>query len=155
MPMLSHPTQSLSLAATSTFESLAFLAPEAAPPVGAELVPVAATASVTWRGPLVGRVVIGVSAGVLHAVAENMLGPEAAADPAVQRDALGEVANVVTGNVLPMVAGADAVFRLDAPADAGASPFAAAPGEARHALVHLRMDEGDAVVALFAPPEAA
>jgi hypothetical protein len=153
--MLSHPTPSLSLAATSTFEALAFLIPEECPPLGAELVPLAATASVTWRGPVVGRVVIGVSDGVLAAVTGNMLGADAATDPAVQRDALGEVANVVTGNVLPMVAGADAVFRLDAPADAGPAPFTPRAGEARRAIVHLRMDEGDAVVALFAPPEAA
>jgi len=31
------------------------------------------------------------------------------------RDALGEVANVVCGNLLPEIAGRDAVFRLDAP----------------------------------------
>jgi hypothetical protein len=153
--MLSHPTRSLSQAATSTFEALAFLVPEECPPVGAELVPLAASASVTWRGPVVGRVVIGVSDGVLAAVAGNMVGADAAADPAVRRDALGEVANVVTGNVLPLVAGADAVFRLDAPADGGPTPFAPAAGEARRAIIHLRMDEGDAVVALFAPPEAA
>jgi hypothetical protein len=33
----------------------------------------------------------------------------------LQRDALGEVANVVCGNLLPLVAGAEAVFRLSAP----------------------------------------
>ena len=153
--MPTNPVKSLSRAATSTFESLAFLVPEECPAAGAELVPLAAGASVTWRGPLAGRVVVGVAEGVLHAVAGNMLGEAAGADPAVRRDALGEVANVVTGNVLPLVAGAAAVFRLDAPrVHDGAPSFAPAPGEVRAAIVHLRMDEGDAVVAFFADAAA-
>ena len=148
--MPTNPVKSLSRAATSTFESLAFLVPEECPAAGAELVPLAAGASVTWRGPLAGRVVVGVADGVLRAVATNMLGT-AGDDPAVRRDALGELANVVTGNVLPLVAGAEAVFRLDAPqVHDGAPSFAPAPGEARAAIVHLRFDEGDAVVAFFA-----
>ncbi|MCU0626163.1 MAG: chemotaxis protein CheX [Gemmatimonadaceae bacterium] len=153
--MLTNPTTSLSRAATSTFESLAFLVPEELPAIGAELVPLAASASVTWRGPVTGRVVIGVSRGVLRAVAENMLGAHAADDATTQRDALGEVANVVTGNVLPLVAGADAVFRLDAPALADGASFAAHAGETRHALLHLRMDEGDAILAFYAEAAAA
>lgn len=153
--MPTNPTKSLSRAATSTFESLAFLVPEEQPPAGATLVPLAAAATVGWRGPFRGRVTVGVTQGVLRAVAENMLGAAAAADDRTRRDALGEVANVVTGNVLPLVAGAEAVFRLDAPQVADAPDLAPRPGEERRAIVHLRMDEGDAVVAFFADAEAA
>ena len=153
--MPTNPVKSLSRAATSTFESLAFLVPEEQPAVGATLVPLAAGATVGWRGPFGGRVTIGVTAGVLRAAAGNMVGAEAAADPAVRRDALGEIANVVTGNVLPLVAGATAVFRLDAPVVAADADFAPRDGEERRALVHLRMDEGDAIVAFFQGAAAA
>ena len=50
------------------------------------------------------------------ALAANMLGvSDAEADARTRRDALGEVANVVCGNVLPLVGGRHAVFHLGAP----------------------------------------
>ena len=140
---------SLLRAATSTFESLALLFPEACSADGAAFIPLAAAFSVSYHGADHGRVVVGVTSGVLRALAENMLGSVAAPDPDVQRDALGELVNVVTGNVLPMVHGAAAVFALDAPALAGDAPFTALDGESQVALLRLQMDEGDALVALF------
>lgn len=147
MPM--PPTTSLFQAATSTFESLALLFPEERPADGVEFIPMTSVMSVTYRGECTGRVVIGASAGVLEALAENMLGAAAAPDPSLQRDALGEVANVITGNVLPMMHGARAVFHLDAPAERDNAALQAASGETRLAVTHLEMDEGTAVVAMF------
>lgn len=148
-------TTSLFQAATSTFESLALLFPEQGSIEGAEFLPLAATVSVTYRGAGAGRLVVGVTAGILPALAENMLGVAAAPDPQVQRDALGELANVVTGNVLPLINGATAVYRLDAPIDAGSAPFAASDGEVRQAFARLQMDEGEALLALFSHDQAA
>ena len=147
--MPQHPTTSLLQAATSTFESLALLFPEPCSTDGAEFIPLAAAFSVTFHGAGTGRVVVGVSAGVLPALAENMLGSSAAPDPQLQRDALGELVNVVTGNVLPMVHGAAAVFRLDAPAQVEDEPFTARDGEMQVALARVRMDEGEAILAMF------
>jgi CheY-specific phosphatase CheX len=142
-------TTSLFQAATSTFESLALLFPEPLSTDGAEFLPLAAAVNVIYRGAGDGRVVVGVTAGVLPALAENMLGAAAAPDPQLQRDALGELVNVVTGNVLPLVNGATAVFRLDAPTPAGDEPFRALDGERQEAFVRLQMDEGEALLALF------
>ncbi len=142
-------TTSLCQAATSTFESLALLFPELGSVEGAEFLPLAATVSVAFRGAGEGRVVVGVTAGILSALAENMLGAAAAPDVQVQRDALGELANVVTGNVLPLINGAKAVYRLDAPIDAGDAPFGARAGEVRQAFTRLQMDEGEALLAIF------
>jgi CheY-specific phosphatase CheX len=147
-------TTSLFQAATSTFESLALLFPEPGSVEGAEFVPLAATVSIAYRGAGMGRVVVGVTAGILPALAENMLGAAAAPDSQIQRDALGELANVVAGNVLPLVNGAAAVYRLDAPADAGDAPFDVRDGEVRQAFTRLQMDEGDALVALFSEGSA-
>lgn len=148
-------TTSLYQAATSTFESLALLFPESCSTEGAEFIPLAIAVDVTYRGAGNGRVVVGVTAGVLSALAENMLGAAAAPDPQVQRDALGELANVVTGNVLPMINGAAAVFRLDAPRPAGDDPFRAQDGEELLAFTRLQMDEGEALLALFGRDDAA
>ncbi len=148
-------TTSLFQAATATFESLALLFPEQGSVEGAEFLPLAATVSVAYRGAGTGRVVVGVTAGILPALAENMLGAAAAPDVQVQRDALGELANVVTGNVLPLINGASAVYRLDAPGDAGVMPFGARAGEVRQAFTRLQMDEGEALLALFSHDETA
>jgi CheY-specific phosphatase CheX len=142
-------TTALLQAATATFESLAMLFPEPRSTDGAEFIPLAATYSVTFRGAGVGRVVVGVTSGVLPALAENMLGAAAVPDCQLQRDALGELVNVVTGNVLPLVHGAAAVFRLDAPAAELDVPFAARAGESQVALARLHMDEGDVLLAMF------
>lgn len=153
--MLQPATTSLLQAATSTFESLALLFPELGSADGAEFIPLEAAVSVTYHGAGTGRVVVGVTAGVLPALAENMLGAAATPDVQLQRDALGELANVVTGNVLPLINGAAAVFRLDAPSPAGDAPFRARVGERQAAFTRLRMDEGEALLALFTHDEAA
>ena len=147
--MLQPATTSLFQAATSTFESLALLFPEQQSADGAEFIPLEAAVSVTYHGAGTGRVVVGVTSGVLPALAENMLGSAAAPDQQLQRDALGEVANVVTGNVLPLINGATAVFRLDAPVAAGETPFRVQAGETQLAFTRLQMDEGEAIIALF------
>ena len=146
--MLQPATTSLFQAATSTFESLALLFPEPCSIEGAEFMPLAAAFSVTYHGAGNGRVVVGVTAGVLPALAENMLG-SAAPDQQMQRDALGELVNIVTGNVLPLINGAAAVFKLDAPTPAGDEPFRPRDGETQAAFTRLQMDEGEAILALF------
>lgn len=147
--MLQPATTSLFQAATSTFESLAMLFPERCSADGTDVLPLEATVSVSYHGAGSGRMVVGVTAGVLPALAENMLGTAAAPDGRMQRDALGELANVVTGNVLPMINGASAVFRLDAPVAAGTLPFTRQDGETQVAVTRLQMDEGEALLALF------
>lgn len=147
--MLQPATTSLFQAATSTFESLALLFPEPRSTDGAEFLPIEAAHCVTYHGDSEGRVVVGVTSGVLPALAENMLGSAAAPDLQLQRDALGELVNVVTGNVLPLINGATAVFRLDAPVPAGDDPFRAREGEVQAAFTRLHMDEGEALLALF------
>jgi CheY-specific phosphatase CheX len=52
---------------------------------------------------------------MLPTVAANMLGDDDAPAPAQQLDALGEIANVICGNLLPHIAAPHAVFQLDAP----------------------------------------
>jgi CheY-specific phosphatase CheX len=142
-------------AATSTFESLALLFADV--PAGAAQLatPLTHAVVVAFSGPTSGALTVAVSDDVAVALAANMLGlsPEAAAaDPALRRDALGELANVVCGNVLPLVAGREAVFHLAAPA-ACALPEAGGPAPL-HAET-LGVDLGRAVLALHLHDPAA
>jgi hypothetical protein len=115
-------------------------------------------------GPLtLGALTVAVSGDVADALAANMLGT-AHAGPAERRDAVGELANVVCGNVLPLLAGREAVFRLGAPEllAPGAPPAPRAAGAARceawfdveGGRAHVVLDVPVALLAAAAEPAA-
>jgi CheY-specific phosphatase CheX len=140
-----------------TFEDLAFMFPmgedEAANDPGAETV----SASVAFAGPFEGRTVVVVDRAMLSPLAANMLGLDPGADPtpAQQDDALKELANVICGNLLPKVAGEEAVFHVLAPALSAGNAIAAA-ADAPAGVTQVTLDTGTTRVALYAPlPRAA
>ncbi len=75
-----------------------------------------AAVGVVFHGPLRGQLILSVSGGILPAIVANMLGEARPDDFGACNDALGELANVICGNVLPEVAGPEAIFLLDPPA---------------------------------------
>lgn len=107
--------QSLSQTTAATFEELALLFPELELTPEQEEAPLDVTVSVDFRGPFTGRLVLSASTAILPEIAANMLGEAGKRHRPLQRDALGELANVICGNVLPAIAGAEAVFHLSAP----------------------------------------
>lgn len=117
-------TLSLRVAATLAFEELGLMC------VGApctERLPTAAFAAavrVHFTGARDGQLTLLVTDDVFHALAENMLGVEGARADTWRWDALGEMANVICGNVLPHVLGVQARLVLappvHVPADTGA-----------------------------------
>ncbi|WP_396213467.1 chemotaxis protein CheX [Gemmatimonas sp.] len=113
--MSSTTAQSLSRATTATFEELALLFPELDLSAVQAAAPLDVAVSVEFRGPLTGRLVVRASQCLLPAIAANMLGAEESKQAPLQRDALGEVGNVICGHVLPLIAGADKLFNLAAP----------------------------------------
>ena len=102
--------------AEETFESLAFMFAmpgddEFGPDPDAPL----AVARVSFHGPFAGELHLGVSRDMLPDLAANMLGMDeqaTAPTPEQQADALRELLNVVCGNLLPAIAGAEAVFNV-------------------------------------------
>lgn len=102
-------------ATASTFEALALLCPSAEISKEQRLVPLAGSARVSFDGPLRGMLLLGVTGDVLAAAATNMLGRDDAPLPAMQRDAICELANVICGSLLPQLAGRRALFRLGVP----------------------------------------
>jgi CheY-specific phosphatase CheX len=105
----------LQSAATSTFEELTFLLPS--PELDEVQAAAAAVASVAvaFTGDRSGVLRLRLCGPVLPQLAANMLGSGEPPALLLQCDALGELANVICGNVLPAVAGAHAVIRLSPP----------------------------------------
>lgn len=147
--------QLLQRATVSTFESLAFLFAEDECSAEQLAAPLDGMVSVEFHGPMRGRLVLRVSASLMPAIAANMLGDDESHLVPLQRDALGEMTNVVCGNLLPLLAGSDAVFRLDAPQWRGADQSAfgtetdARSGDMPVSTVTLGVDDGRVETQLF------
>lgn len=147
--------ENLRQAAHLTFESLVFMLPTPELEEEQEGAEVDAVVSVSFEGPFSGRVEVRVCGGLLSTLAVNMLGENETPTLGQQIDALGEIANVVCGNVLPAIAGPDKVFNVLAPqvAKGLSSPDGGAEGPA--AEVRLGLEQGRVDVALFLNIDAA
>lgn len=97
-------------------EQMGFLTP-LGPAEAAPGGPDALVVRVAFTGPSSGVVAVAASRGLAEALARNLLAldPAAAVSPADALDALAELANVSTGNLLPLLHG-DGEYRLTAPA---------------------------------------
>lgn len=101
-------------AMVGTLEEMGFLfAMEAEP--GEEKGLDGVAVEVAFHGPFTGAVRVEMSAAVLPMLAANMLAMDGEPGRVLQMDALGELANIVCGNVLPALAGPRAVFDLEHP----------------------------------------
>ena len=102
-------------AATLTFEELGFLLPT--PEIDEQQLnaQVEATVSIDFDGPFSGNLLVRICGGLLPLLAANMLGEEETPSKSLQYDALGEIANVICGNMLPGIAGAKNVFHVNPP----------------------------------------
>jgi chemotaxis protein CheY-P-specific phosphatase CheC len=110
--------ETLAAVAEDTIMSLAFLFLMSEDEAGGGPDGSAMVASVDFSGPFTGALFIAGPKEMLPELAANMLGFEEGAEPpsaAVQNDALQELLNVICGNLLPEIAGAEAVFKVHAP----------------------------------------
>ena len=147
--MPSTTVQSLSRATTATFEELALLFPEHELSPEQAAAPLDVAVSVEFRGPLTGRLVLRASSSILGSIAANMLGEDASRQRPLQRDALGEIANVICGNVLPAIAGVEVVFNLSAPRVHEGVESVSRDDDEPSARVMLGIEEGRAEAVLY------
>ncbi len=142
--------QHLTEVAEAMFESLAFLIQMPEEFCQEELSP-AIAATVTFSGPFCGAVMVAASDGMLEELAANMLGLEGDAPTDEQQtDAFKELLNVVCGNLLPAIAGSEAVFHVDAPRLLGTCDIPEALDELPlSARTSLLLDAGRAELALY------
>lgn len=137
--------QALYQASIVTFEELGFMFPSACADesniADAESVSVA----IDFSGEFGGKFLLRIEREVLPLIAANMLGEEPPFDAVMLKDVLGEIANVICGNMLPAIGGKAAVFHLGAPHviekfDASAKPSA---------IARLDLEDGRADVSLY------
>ena len=138
----------LASATASTFEELALLCEDPAADRERAVEPLAGGVRLDFTGPVRGTLVLRVTAGALDAAASNMLALDGPPAEGLRRDALGELANVICGTLLPALAGSRAVFTLGAPRWLDGEPL---PIEAPVASAIVSLDEGRAEVALHLP----
>ncbi len=103
-------------AATSTFEELGFLFPEESPSEDQVAVPLAWSASVRFTGPLQGAIRLEVTGEVAAEVARNMLALDGDVEAELVADAVGELSNVICGNLVPGLGRPEDIFHLAPPA---------------------------------------
>ncbi|MDH7600550.1 MAG: chemotaxis protein CheX [Armatimonadota bacterium] len=148
---MTDANQELHQIATTVFEEVGFLFPTAEPqPSESREDPLQAAISVSFSGAADGRLVLAAFGSLLPTLASNMLGEDEPPSHKQQEDALGEIANIICGNVLPKVLGKSNVFRLQAPQLIGADGLSARPGEECLAKAEVYLEEGFARLALFA-----
>lgn len=134
----------LEAAALAAFEQMGFLlADPEVEPVDGELMGM----RVRFRGPTGGAVVVRGDDTLLEALASGMLGAMETPSRELQLDALGEIANVICGNVVPEAEDPASVFRLDAP-----EPVSVPSGGALRGSVRLGLEGGVAQVDLLEVP---
>lgn len=147
-------TSSLLQAATSTFEDLGFLFATSEPSESQAEAKVEAVARVAFTGPCEGTLEVRVAGGVLRVLASNMLGMEETTEHDVTLDALGEVANVICGNVVPAVSGRAAVFDLHAPEVVLGDGTGLSPIREPATRLSVGIDHGRADIALAIEPDS-
>lgn len=145
-------TAALHDAATRTLEDMCFLCD--APEMQGEFegTPTPAFASVHFTGPKTGHLEVHVAADLLPVIAENMLGLDES-DAREQLDALGEIANVICGNVLPSLCDDTAVFDIGSPVTGTDDAVLTSGGAQPSASVRLMLDYGPATTFLFVDGE--
>lgn len=148
---MSRASEVLTAVADETFMSLAFMMGMPPDLADGEADGPWVVASVEFEGPFRGAIFVRVERRMLEPLAANMLGmEEEGPSEAQQADALKELANVICGNVLPEVAGSEAVFNVQAPVitdETDIPPeFLGAPCQGQ---CESFMDEGAAQVAMF------
>jgi CheY-specific phosphatase CheX len=141
-------TTALEEATTRTFEDLCFLC--AMPELEDEMagVPTPAFARVDFSGAAKGHMELRVARPLLPVLAQNMLGAFDNVPEEQQSDALGEIANVICGNVLPALGGAAAVFDLGKPVTGIEDGGAVAASNAA-AAVRVVLEDGPVTAALY------
>lgn len=134
-----------------SLEGLAFLFSFAAEEREPLPVEEALTAKLTFSGALQGTLCMVISAEVLSELAGNMLGTEGEEiTETQQQDALKELLNVICGNLLPAVAGTQAVCDIGMPVVLSPEEGGALLAEqSPRATSRLDLDNGQADLYLF------
>jgi CheY-specific phosphatase CheX len=140
----------LSQVGEEIFENPAFMLP--GPAAGPTETTAMSAARVGFTGPFGGSVRLRLPSAMLEELASNMLGLEAGQPVPLdqQADALRELLNVICGNLLPRLAGTEAVFDVGT-AETLPAGYDAAAGEVSCAKASVPFDAGNVELELIVP----
>jgi CheY-specific phosphatase CheX len=148
--MISKLEKELYRAAVLTFEELGLMLPTPEVSEAQQKAATEATVTIPFDGPFSGRLVVTVCGDVLGDLAANMLGEDEASAREHRDDALGEIGNVICGNILPRIAGARDVFDLRPPyITQHIGPRSEGEVRPPAATAHVGLDSGRADLALY------
>lgn len=148
--MDSNLERELFKAAVLVFEKLAFMFPTQEIEKHQQNARVEAVMSVEFCGLFSGHMVVKICGDILPSIAANMLGEEDPPSERRQRDALGEIANVICGNMLPEIAKPkEGVFHIGAPQIIEITDSPGGDTDSPVAEVQIGLDQGRADLLLF------
>jgi hypothetical protein len=146
-PFRSRVQKGLIRKATLIFEELGFPLPHPGPADTRQRFGCSAT--VSFYGPFSGRLVVSITPEILNLLSRNALGEIGSVSPSPNRDALGEIANLVCESLLPEISTQD-FFYLDAPiVSKGHGLRGASSALAASAQVHFDDHPGCVEIDLF------
>ena len=108
-----------------------------------------ASVMVTFSGPFSGRLEITVFGKITEKLARNISGSEELSSDILLLDALGEIANVICGNVLPRIANVRDIFHLTSPAPLNSEQTDQDAEMVMIADSHLGLEDGRAEIKLL------
>jgi CheY-specific phosphatase CheX len=138
---------SLRDAAMTTFEQVVFLLADSPPDEAQRAKRVLAVATVAFSGPATGVLQVRACEGLLPRLTANMLGV-AGASEGLQLDALGEIANIICGQLFPRLA-PDCVFAQLPPQVAVGADAGDSANQPAAACVELGLESSRADILLF------
>ena len=137
----------------SVFEDLGFMLPTA--DLNSEQANAAFQVGVCidFHGPLSGSLVLQLNGDILPVLTTNMLGEDELPPLSLQHDALKELANVVCGNLLPLISHSDAIFDLGEPQIRNTPVEKVSSQQAAVAQQTIGLENGSAMLWLFLSSE--
>ncbi len=113
---MTNRLQTILLQATaSTFEDMGYILPTYEMDEDQLLAKRTLSVSIDFHGPIEGMFIIHAYGQWLSTLAANMMGEEDSPSEQLQKDAIGEVANIICGNILQALVDPDTKYQLDAP----------------------------------------
>ncbi len=153
---MSNLQKELYRAAVLTFEELGLFLPSPELDDTQRQAAAEGTVIVPFGGPFSGHLVVTVCGDVLGGLAANMLGEDEVTEPEQRSDALGEIGNVICGNILPRIAGTRELFNLRPPrVMLGGTPGTGTDTGHPAVTAQVGLDTGRADLALFLDGDAA
>jgi CheY-specific phosphatase CheX len=102
-------------AACGVFEELTFMLASRELDEVQSAAPFDLAGAVEFQGPMNGTLLVGLYGPLIASIAGNMLGEMELPTEDQQKDAMKELTNILCGNLMPQLAGNEAVFKIGVP----------------------------------------